>query len=548
MKMMQTTSGNSIQKLRQNSVEVLAVIAIFISIGGVVAQVGIALISDSGLDVLVTSYIIIFGIFNGLILMLVRWGYFSIAADLMVIAFLGAFLTAPNNSLLLMLGLLAIISSVLLGNTWLFRLTNIIILSKLALNFVDTAAENDYQVSGDGIRQVIEFSTLVITSITVRFFVTSADQAASQSQYNADLLQNVSEIGQEMAAFLETQELLDESIERIRKRFNYYHVQVFLVDERREYVELRASTGQVGQRLIEQRYQLLVGAQNVISRVAKMGEPLTIRQKHMLNDDVPPSTRSRMVLPITDGESIIGVLDVQSSRTHDTFDTHIMQALQIVANQLGIAIRNARLFEAKEVNLEENKRLFLEAEFKNNEVELLNRRLTRQSWDEYMLNTNAALKGITLRNTQVEMAAEWTTEMIEAVSHHRIITRDGEKRVVVVPILLRGEAIGAIEIEASLNILEQNSVDLVKAVAERLALSLDNARLFEEAQEAAMQEQRINHIASRYQTASTVEDLLQITLKELSETLGAKDGMIRLGTLNSSNGHTEHTHNGKASS
>ena len=70
---------------------------------------------------------------------------------------------------------------------------------------------------------------------------------------------------------------------------------------------------------------------------------------------------------------------------------------------------------------------------------------------------------------------------------------------------------------------------MVQAVAQRLALSLENARLYEATLQAAAQEQRINDIAARFQSVATVDELLRITLAELSETLGAERGSIRLG-------------------
>jgi uncharacterized protein YunC (DUF1805 family) len=70
---------------------------------------------------------------------------------------------------------------------------------------------------------------------------------------------------------------------------------------------------------------------------------------------------------------------------------------------------------------------------------------------------------------------------------------------------------------------------MVQAVAQRLALSLENARLYEATLQAAAQEQRINDIAARFQSVATIDELLRITLAELSETLGAERGSIRLG-------------------
>ena len=95
--------------------------------------------------------------------------------------------------------------------------------------------------------------------------------------------------------------------------------------------------------------------------------------------------------------------------------------------------------------------------------------------------------------------------------------------------MLRGEVIGAIEVEAGDDAIQHDAVEMVQAIAQRLATSLENARLFEQTQAATTQEQRINQIVTRYQTATTVDDLLQITLTELSDALGAQRGAIRLG-------------------
>ena len=83
----------------------------------------------------------------------------------------------------------------------------------------------------------------------------------------------------------------------------------------------------------------------------------------------------------------------------------------------------------------------------------------------------------------------------------------------------------------SQGINQEDTIDMVRAISQRLAVSLDNARLFEESNEASAQEQRVSEIVTQYQSASTVDELLQVTLQGLAETLGADHGAIRLGLL-----------------
>ncbi|PJF26634.1 MAG: hypothetical protein CUN52_15575, partial [Phototrophicales bacterium] len=93
-----------------------------------------------------------------------------------------------------------------------------------------------------------------------------------------------------------------------------------------------------------------------------------------------------------------------------------------------------------------------------------------------------------------------------------------------------GEVIGAIEVEISGELRQDDSVDIIQSVAQRLALSLDNARLFEETQLNAQQQQAINQIVGQFQSALNVDELLQMTLTEISGLVGATGGSIRLGS------------------
>jgi len=170
----------------------------------------------------------------------------------------------------------------------------------------------------------------------------------------------------------------------------------------------------------------------------------------------------------------------------------------------------------------------LESEANLREIQRLNRQLTSTVWDDY-LKEQGSLNGITLKGEEKSEEAEWSEIMVDAGRRQRPITSEDGNPAIAAPIILRGQVIGVIEVEPGLDVREDDAIEMVQAVASHLAISLDNARLFEEAQEATAQEQHINEIVRQYQSATTVDDLLQITLTELSETLGAKNGMIRLG-------------------
>jgi len=385
-----------------------------------------------------------------------------------------------------------------------------------------------------------EFSVSVIVGLSLAMstmlyaFTRNLKAITRDSQRTAQLLNASAIISQIMAQYLDLKPLLDRTVDVIRDRLGYYHVQVFLVNEATGYAELVASTGEAGRQLLEKGHKLAINSNSVIGRVVQATEPIISREAnrdegHAFNEFLP-NTRFELALPLVDGERVIGALDIQSLRA-DAFTRIDIQALQVIANQLATTIRNVRLFEAQVQSVNENKRLFVEAETSLREIQRLNRQLTRQIWENYTART-AAASGVTLDGQRFRPGGEWSARMIQASQRRRPIqqTQDG-RRIIAVPIELRSEVIGAIEIEVGSELPAQDIIDMLQAISSRLAVSIDNARLFEETQEATAQEQRISEIVSGYQSAQSVKELLEITLQGLAEAIGAEEGSIRLGTL-----------------
>jgi GAF domain-containing protein len=197
---------------------------------------------------------------------------------------------------------------------------------------------------------------------------------------------------------------------------------------------------------------------------------------------------------------------------------------------LSQAIQNARLFEGQQQNLLQNRRLFLESETNLREIERLNRQLTGQSWQEYIVERDPAMFGVQITGEDVSPgAAEWTPAMRQAAERRRIVSQQrGDEQTLAVPINIRGEAIGAIEVRLSGQQNQTEVRNIVQAVAERMAVNLENIRLFEQARIAAEREQQINRITARLQGLTSIEDVLSTALDTLGQALGAERGSIRL--------------------
>jgi GAF domain-containing protein len=528
---------NAIEKSRLQFARAVLVTVFLANIGGVVAQLFVisqgATITPYG--TIATSIFVLICV--GLWFLLQR-GMVEFVASVLVLGLALSTIIINIPSVSLFVAVLAIISASIIVNNWVYAVATGVILSNYVYRLFLIIQEYGIEVRPDGITLTLSLATLVTLSIATRFLIGTSQQTALEAQRASTLLRTTADISQITSKLLDIDQLFGRAVELIRDRFVFYHVQIFLVDDNREYANLVASTGEIGQMLLERKHRILVGSTSVIGRVTQIGDAVIASDTDTQNalharNELLPNTRSELAVAITDGERIIGALDVQSTRPN-AFAPIDIQTLEVVANQLGTAIRNARLFEAQASSLQENKRLFFESESSLREIQRLNRQLTRKVWGDYLID-KGDLSGVIIekQSTDAVTDVEWTPRMIEASQRRRPsigVSEAGNPPPIAVPIVLRGEVIGAIEVQPSHEMRQDDSVEVIQAVAQRLALSLDNARLFEETQLNVQQQQTINDIVGKFQSAVNVDELLQMTLTEIGQIVGAGEGAIRLGS------------------
>ena len=236
------------------------------------------------------------------------------------------------------------------------------------------------------------------------------------------------------------------------------------------------------------------------------------------------------------GDAIIGVLDLQS-RNPEAFTGEEIPIFQSLADSVAIVIDNVRLSEETQSRLVENERLLNDAQTAMREVDSLNRELTGRGWQDFIRARQDVAFSYAGVDHPLVSGAEWTPGLAEAMELDRVVqeeTPDGT--LVSLPLRVRGQVIGALEFDLP-GKPDEADLALLQQVTERLGISLDSMRSYEQAREYAAQQERVSDISARYQQVNTVDDLLRITLDELSDTLGANRGAIRLGAP-AANGHT----------
>jgi two-component system sensor histidine kinase/response regulator len=162
-------------------------------------------------------------------------------------------------------------------------------------------------------------------------------------------LEASAEVGRAAVSILETDRLFQEVVELIQQKFDlFYYVAVFLLDETRQWAVLRAANSKGGQDGPAHGHKLRVGGQGIVGWTAHTGQSRVALDvgADAVQFDTPllPDTRSEMALPLKVGVQVLGVLYVQSTQ-ETAFSEEDVAVLQTLADQLAIAIENARLYQ-----------------------------------------------------------------------------------------------------------------------------------------------------------------------------------------------------------
>ncbi|RMF39203.1 MAG: GAF domain-containing protein, partial [Chloroflexi bacterium] len=168
-----------------------------------------------------------------------------------------------------------------------------------------------------------------------------------ETRRRAVQLEAAAKVGRSATSILEREQLLPAVVELIRDHFGYYHAQIFLIEETGRWAELRASTGEIGRILLERGHALEVGSNSVIGWVTRYGQPRVARvgeDKVHFRNELLPDTQAELAIPLILGGRVIGALDVQSTDP-EAFSEDEVAVLQLVADQITIAIENARLYD-----------------------------------------------------------------------------------------------------------------------------------------------------------------------------------------------------------
>ena len=336
-------------------------------------------------------------------------------------------------------------------------------------------------------------------------------------------LRAAAEVARDAASAPGLDELLEQAARLIRDRFSLYHTGIFLLDDKREYAVLQASSSEAGKVMLENKHRLRVGEQGIVGRVAATGEPRIALDTGVdpvyFSNPLLPATHSEMALPLKTAEGIIGVIDIQSDQP-EAFTQDDIAIVQVMADQLATAIQRIRLLQQVQTQL--------------TQLEHSHASFTEQAWRIFgragrqnigYKFDNVRLEAVKSLPEDARAALDGAVGFLSNAAQSTPPSAIGQ--MIAVPIRLRGQTIGIVNLRFQSGRAPDVTASMVQQIADRLATALENARLLEDSMRRAEKERAIGEITTKISASVNMRNVLQTAVEELGRAIPGSDVLIQ---------------------
>ena len=386
-------------------------------------------------------------------------------------------------------------------------------------------------------------------------------QLLEESRRRTLELESAAEIARDISSSLHLDELLNKAVNMIRDRFNFYHASVFLIESTGEYAIIRESTGEAGAQLKRNGHKLGVGSKSTVGYVVGRGETLVIentdKDATYYANPLLPDTRAEAAIPLRVGERILGALDIQSTIAY-AFTEEVLQTLNIIADQLAVAVINTELFADTQEHLSQHRLLQhittsaasgstleealrgavqgLQVTLGGDRVSILlvdndGKNLTigsavgysEEDLAEINIPVGSGITGWVARNKK-------TLRLDNAQEDPRYIAVSTNTRSeLAVPLLFRSELLGVLNVESEiLNAYNEETEEMLGTLAGSLAAIIANARLLQQVRRQAERERMLYEVTSRIRRSTNIQTILSTTADELTKAIGARHAKVQV--------------------
>jgi GAF domain-containing protein len=345
------------------------------------------------------------------------------------------------------------------------------------------------------------------------------ERVSELSQKQSNQIKALASVAKAILSIQNPDNLLPRITAIISEQLSFYHVGIFLLDDAKQYAVLTATNSPGGQKMLERNHRLKVGEEGIVGYTAgtirpRMAVDIDKDLVFLANPDLP-ETRSEVALPLKIGIEVIGVLDLQSTK-YSAFTDEDIDVFLIFADYISIAIQNAQRFQ--------------EIQKITTESDTLYRNYLRQEWKSFVSQKRNPGYLYNISGSRPILKKLESVEIQQAIQSGKpTISKEKTQSRLSVPIKLRGQVIGVLNIQSgSSHAWEDDEIDIATAIADRVGLAVENARLLEDSQSRAARERTIGEITSKIGSSINIRNVLQTAVEELGHLLPGSDVIVQL--------------------
>ena len=403
---------------------------------------------------------------------------------------------------------------------------------------------------------------LINTIITQTSTAIQNAQLFDEVQRRSVQLQAAAEVSRSASSMLEAEPLLQQTVGLIRDRFNLYYVGIFIIDEKKRWVDeagrwavLRAGTGEAGKLQVERKHKLKIGGSSMVGQCVESGKA-TISQRapeemQRFANPLLPDTRSEMALPLISRGTVIGAMSIQDTKIN-AFSEEDISVFQTMADQVANALQNANLVNqtqqsAKELEIlnemgqvlssqlntediiktiyqyvsrlmdtsyffvamydEENDLISFPLVVENNQQSQIPPMKKRQGLTQYVIDTKKSL-----------FITENVEEVIKDLGLESIVVGKPVQSWLGEPLLIGEKVLGVISVQNAnkTKVFDEHHQELLLAVARQSATALQNANLFAQTQRQLANLSTIQETTKGLSAALTLAGVVNTLLAHIS--------------------------------
>ncbi len=395
----------------------------------------------------------------------------------------------------------------------------------------------------------------------IRQDITDIKVAEQLSLRRADQLQTIADIARESTGTLDVNELLKKAVNLIRDRFGFYHASIFLIDPNGEYAVLRESTGEAGARMKEASHRLVVGSASMVGTSTQRSEPVVSNDVTAAPNYYPnpllPETRSELAIPLRSGSRVLGALDVQSTQTQ-AFLADDIEILQLLADQIAIAVANSNLFAQAQGALE-RQRFVNEVTAAAASAQSLDDAiatavtglreimggdrisvfLVDEGKQQLHLHSSAGYEEQELESLVVPFGEGIVGEAAQTEKTIRVDDTQNDPRFIAmeenvrselaIPIHFTDQFIGILNLESKkLAAYDESDEQILEALGNNLGAVISNARLVRQIRLQVERQRQLYEITSKIRRSADLQTILRTSASEIARALGATRAEVRL--------------------